>query len=114
MGAPVVHFEVIGEDGEKLQRFYRELFDWKVSADNPMSYGIVETGADEGINGGVGAGKESRGVTFYVQVEDLEGCLERAESLGGKTVMPPTEIPDMLTLAQFVDPEGNRIGLVRS
>lgn len=34
MGQPVVHFEVIGKDGEKLQSYYAELFDWNVNAEN--------------------------------------------------------------------------------
>ena len=29
MGQPVVHFEVVGKDGEKLQSYYAELFGWK-------------------------------------------------------------------------------------
>lgn len=34
--------------------------------------------------------------------------------MGGKTVVPVTEIPDMVTFAQFADPEGNVVGLVKS
>jgi predicted enzyme related to lactoylglutathione lyase len=29
MGQPVVHFEVIGKDGEKLRSYYSELFGWE-------------------------------------------------------------------------------------
>jgi predicted enzyme related to lactoylglutathione lyase len=46
-------------------------------------------------------------------VDDLAACLKKAESMGGKTVVPPTEIPDMVTFAQFQDPEGNIVGLVK-
>ena len=46
MGQAVVHFEVIGKDGEKLRRYYRELFGWTIDADNPMSYGFVQTGSE--------------------------------------------------------------------
>lgn len=42
MGQPVVHFEVVGKDGDKLQSFYSELFEWEINADNPMNYGTVE------------------------------------------------------------------------
>ncbi len=52
-------------------------------------------------------------MTFYAQVDDLQGYLDKAERLGGKTVLPPTEIPDTVTLAMFTDPEGNLIGLVK-
>jgi predicted enzyme related to lactoylglutathione lyase len=111
MGKPVVHFEVVGKDAKKLQQFYGDLFDWNMNADNPQSYGIVDNGGS-GINGGVGKSPDGNGhVTWYVQVEDINGCLEQAEQLGGKTVLPRTEM-DMVTLALLNDPEGNTIGLV--
>ena len=43
MGNPVVHFEVAGKDGPALQKFYGDLFDWKIDNSNPMGYGLVDT-----------------------------------------------------------------------
>ncbi|MEO8289399.1 MAG: VOC family protein [Gaiellaceae bacterium] len=112
MGNPVIHFEVVGKDGAKLQSFYGDLFDWKMKTDNPMNYGIVDNGG-EGINGGVGGTEQGDGhVTFYVQTDDIAKHLEKAESLGGKTVMPRTELGDMVTIGLFADPEGHVVGLV--
>ena len=59
MGQPVVHFEIIGKDGEKLKSYYSDLFGWEIDADNPMSYGIVQRDGNinadgAGIGGGVG------------------------------------------------------------
>ena len=121
MGQPVVHFEVVGKDGEKLQRYYAELFDWKVDSDNPMNYGMVAREDNEaadgnlGIGGGIGQGPEGYEghVTFYVAVPDVEAALQRAESLGGTRVMGPENIMDMVELGQFKDPEGNVIGVVK-
>ena len=31
MGRPIVHFEILGADGERLAAFYRALFDWTVT-----------------------------------------------------------------------------------
>ena len=121
MGQAVVHFEVVGKDGEKLQRYYAELFGWNVNADNPMQYGMVDakdntsmTG-DNGIGGGIGQGPDGYEghVTFYVAVPDVEEALQKAESLGGTRVMGPETIMDMVELGQFKDPEGNVIGLVK-
>jgi predicted enzyme related to lactoylglutathione lyase len=113
MSSPVVHFEVVGKDAAKLQEFYGNLFDWKINADNPVNYGIVDNGG-EGINGGVGQSPDGEGhVTWYVQVDDINGCLQEAESRGGKTVMPRTEM-EMVTMALLADPEGNVIGLVEA
>jgi hypothetical protein len=112
MGNPVVHWEITGRDAGKLHAFYRELFDWKINADNPINYGLVDTGGG-GINGGIDESKDRTRVTFYVQVDDLKKVLDKVEALGGKTLVPPTEIPNMVTFALFSDPDGNVIGLVK-
>ena len=113
MPNPVVHFDIAGKDAVALQAFYTDLFGWKIDADNPYNYGLVDTGDGEGINGGIGPGPEGTPyVSIFVQVDDLQAYLDKAESLGGKTLMPPMEIPNVVKLAVFTDPEGNRIGLV--
>jgi uncharacterized protein len=120
MGQPVVHFEVIGNDGEKLRSYYAELFDWEFDVDNPMNYGIVQrdgnTNADgAGIGGGVAGYEGMDGhVTFYVEVPDVEAALAKAESLGGTRIMGPDKIMDTIELGQFADPEGHMIGVVKS
>ena len=121
MGQPVVHFEVIGKDGPKLQSYYAELFGWEINADNPMKYGTVQregnTNADgAGIGGGVAAGPEGYDghVTFYVEVEDPEAALAKAEELGGARVFGPDEVMPGLVIGQFTDPEGHVIGIVKT
>ena len=115
MKNPVVHFEVVAKDGEAAQEFYSKLFDWELNTDNPMNYGIVATPESGGIGGGIGAAAEgmSGHVTFYVQVDDPQSYLDKAESLGGKTIMPPTDVPDDVTFALFADPQGNVVGVVK-
>lgn len=120
MGKPVVHFEVIGKDGAKLQSYYAQLFDWDVDASNPMGYGIVkgEDNPAEGmgsIGGGIATGPNGYEghVTFYVGVPDIEEALQKAEELGGERVMGPEKVMDQVELGQFKDPEGHLIGLVR-
>jgi predicted enzyme related to lactoylglutathione lyase len=89
MGQPVVHFEVVGKDGERLQGFYSDMFGWEIDSDNPMNYGIVSregnTNADGiGIGGGVASGQEGQSyVTIYVSVDDHEVGQQKAESHGG-------------------------------
>jgi predicted enzyme related to lactoylglutathione lyase len=117
MGAPVVHWEINASDAKKLHDFYSGLFGWQVDANNPMNYGLVNTGSKSGAQGGIGQKSEqspATNVTFYVEVEDLSEHLMKAETLGGKVVMPVTEIPDVVTMAMFADPEGNIIGLIKS
>ena len=113
MGNSVVHFEIIGKDGKKLQDFYSKLFDWKIDASNPMNYGLVEPSGN-GIGGGIGAGDGDGHVTIYVEVADLQAALTKAEGLGGKTTMPPMAVPGGPEIAMFADPEGHQIGLVKA
>lgn len=117
MSNPVVHWEILGQDAKGLQDFYAQLFDWQVTADNPWNYGLVDTRAGAGINGGIGGtveGMTGPCVRIFVQVDDLPGYLTRAESLGGKTIMPPTEVAGgAVTMALFADPAGNLTGLVK-
>jgi predicted enzyme related to lactoylglutathione lyase len=121
MGQPVVHFEVIGKDGEKLQSYYGDLFGWEFDTDNPMNYGVVTRDGNTnddgaGIGGGVAGGPEGYDghVTFYVEVPDVEASLAKAEELGGSRIMGPDEVMEGLTLGQFSDPEGHVIGVVKT
>jgi predicted enzyme related to lactoylglutathione lyase len=41
MGRPVLHFEIVGKDGEALRGFYGDLFDWKFDVDDQFGYGTV-------------------------------------------------------------------------
>jgi uncharacterized protein len=121
MGQPVVHFEVIGKDAERLQRYYSELFGWEIDTNNPVNYGIVaregNTNPDGiGIGGGIGAGPEGYGghSTFYVEVPDVEAALAKAESLGGSRMMGPEAVMEGVEIGLFNDPEGHVVGVVRS
>src|SRR5437867_8351258 len=109
----VVHFELNGPDPEGTARFYGELFGWHTEA-IPGDYVLVDPHAGGGINGGIGKAQGGQGyVLFYVGGEDIPALLDKAESLGAKTVVPVTVMPDVVTFAHFLDPQGNRVGLVQ-
>ena len=112
---PVVHVEILGVDAARLQRFYADLFGWPVTL-NPAGYGYVPVAPATPVRltGGIGASPQRQPlVVFYVKVDDPAAILKRAESLGGRIVMPPVDVPGGLTFARFADPEGNVIGIVR-
>jgi predicted enzyme related to lactoylglutathione lyase len=111
---PVVHFEITGADGPALQSFYRDLFDWKIDANNEWQYGMVETGGEGGINGGISGDQDgSARVSVYAEVDDLQAYLDKAERLGARVVMPVTDMGDF-AIALFTDPAGNVTGLVKN
>jgi uncharacterized protein len=116
MGQPVAFFEVISPDHERAQKFYGELFGWQVAADPAMGgYGLVDAGAGEdAIGGGIGPSSApgDAGVKIYVRVDDMEAFLDRAERLGGRRLVPPTDLPgEFGRFAIFTDPDGNQVGL---
>jgi predicted enzyme related to lactoylglutathione lyase len=115
MGQPVVHFEIVSNDAKRLQDFYTRLFGWKIDSNNPMNYGMVDTGGQGGINGGImqAQGGMPQYLTIYVQVDDLQAYLDKAAALGAKTVVPPTPIPDTGSFAMFSDPDGHMVGLFK-
>jgi predicted enzyme related to lactoylglutathione lyase len=121
MGQPVVHFEVMGKDAEKLQSYYSGLFGWEIEANNPMKYGVVQRDGNtnpkgEGIGGGVGGAPEGHDghVTFYVEVPDVEASLAKAESLGGTRMMGPEKVMEGIEIGLFSDPEGHMVGVVKA
>ena len=114
MANPFVHVELQTTDLKKARDFYAKLFDWNINdAGDGSVYGLVEVG-EKGIAGGIGASQDGAhgGFTFYVEAGDPAAFSGRAERLGGKTVVPPTKIPDFgLTFAFFADPDGHVVGL---
>jgi predicted enzyme related to lactoylglutathione lyase len=123
VGQPVVHFEIIGNDPQKLRDYYTGLFGWEFQTPSPVaqevsepgSYGFLNVVTSEdgtGIRGGVGGGPgyESHAV-FYVGVPNVEAALQRADSLGGIRVMGPATSPNGLVVGHFTDPEGTLIGV---
>jgi predicted enzyme related to lactoylglutathione lyase len=111
MGQPVVHFEIGCKDVAKAQQFYGKMFDWKFTPYGPAA--MVSTGQDTGIQGHINSlGHEPHNyLTVYVQVDDLQAYLDKAGKLGGKTLVPPTDVPGVGKFAWFADPEGTTVGL---
>lgn len=115
MGNPVVHWEIGSRDAARLQKFYADLFDWQVDADNAMNYGVMLTGGKDqgGIDGGIfnPPAECPPYLTMYVAVDDPAAHLKKAESLGATPIMGPMPIEGVGTIAMFKDPEGHMIGL---
>lgn len=113
MANAVVHFEIMGKDAPALRNFYKQAFDWEYDAvGGPADYALVR---NAGLGGGIGqcpAGEETH-VMFYVHVEDIGGALAKLQLLGAKSVDGPWPLPTGGQIAQFVDPQGQKIGLVQ-
>jgi len=109
---PVVHWEIQSQDPGRLHSFYSNVFGWKIDTNNPMNYGMVNSGGGGGIAGGIGGSQmpESR-VLVYAQVPSIDDALSRVSMHGGRTVLPRQDMGPVI-MALYEDPEGNLMGLV--
>jgi hypothetical protein len=114
MGAAVTWFEISTADPKAAWNFYADVFGWRLQEIEGMEYALVETGPEGAIGGGIGGATDGQQVVFYVEVDDPQAYLDRIEQAGGEIVVPVTEVLDMVTFAQFADPQGNVVGLVKA
>ncbi|HET7018262.1 MAG TPA: VOC family protein [Streptosporangiaceae bacterium] len=123
-GEAITWFEILGSDAIRTQQFYSELFGWTIDSAAFPGYVTAMTGADRGIQGGVGGGLEARWAIIYAAVRDLGKMLDRAVSLGGSRVNDQEVSAlklasrkalygssDDIQMAVIRDPAGNLLGL---
>jgi predicted enzyme related to lactoylglutathione lyase len=103
MPAPVVFFDIAGPEAEKLQSVYASVFGWSIGGNGAL------TGAGS-LNGTLRQDPAEK--ILYIAVPDIDAALEQIVAAGGQLNLPRTVIPDVVTFALFLDPAGNRMGLV--
>ncbi|SDG01028.1 hypothetical protein SAMN05421505_10191 [Sinosporangium album] len=107
-------FDVSTPDAIRTAEFYSSLFGWQVTTVDD-TYSLMSDARGNPV-GGIGlAGSDSpyTGTTTYFAVDDVATTLERVVSVGGTIVFGPVETP-MGKIGAFLDPDGNRIGVVGS
>ena len=110
----ILHIEFSSTNLAQSQAFYRALFGWKTQ---PWGADYALFTPPSGPGGGfnpVGGRCKPGDVIVYVSTDDIPGTLARVKALGGKVVLPETEIPDVGWYALFHDPSGNVVGLFKA
>lgn len=115
----VVHFEIPADDVERAQKFYGELFGWKIekiTGPSPMDYWLITRGAAEGEKPMLGGGMMKRmapqqQITIYIDVPSVDEYVEKVKKLGGQVCFPKMAVPAMGYFAVCLDPENNGFGL---
>jgi predicted enzyme related to lactoylglutathione lyase len=116
MANAFAHIELTTSDLGAAKKFYKGLFDWKLT-DLPMGTdGAIYTMVAPGK--GPGGGMQARPmpdapVTWlpYVEVADVKKTLAKAEKGGAKVVLPPMDIGKNGIIGVFVDPAGALLGV---
>lgn len=116
MAHEIVHWELMGPDGDALKGFYEGLFGWETEAVPGFDGYNLVAAEQAGIGGAVGKGSEDMPsyLTLYVQVDVVDEHLAKAEAAGAATVVSKTVVPGMVTFGLFSDPAGNVVGVVEA
>ncbi|MFA5110337.1 MAG: VOC family protein [Desulfobaccales bacterium] len=115
----VVHFEIPADDVERAQKFYGELFGWKIekfTGPTPMEYWSITTSAEPGEMGLLNGGMMKRQapqqqITMYIDVPSVDEYVDKVTKLGGKVCFPKTAVPAMGYFAVCLDLENNGFGI---
>ena len=114
MGNPFVHLELTTSDLGKAKDFYTKMFDWQLQeySGGGMPYLLINTGQEPG-GGMMALPMPGAPVAWgmYIAVDDLDAASAKLEKLGGKVLMPRTEVPDMGWFIIASDPQGATFGL---
>jgi predicted enzyme related to lactoylglutathione lyase len=112
-------FGIPSKDFERAVNFYQSILSSELKANEVggMKVAILPHNREEhGVGGAIyhGPGNEpaGHGTIVYLHADsDLATVLTKVEQYGGKIVMAKTPIGENGFIAQFLDSEGNRVGL---
>ncbi|MDH3712133.1 MAG: hypothetical protein OER04_19760 [Cyclobacteriaceae bacterium] len=112
MSKPVVHFEIGCDNLSQTAAFYRDVFDWSITPSGISA--VIDAGTEKGIPGHITElGHEPRKyINIYIETETIAEDLQVIESMGGKRLVGPIDLPDGRTFAWFQDVAGNTVGLI--
>jgi predicted enzyme related to lactoylglutathione lyase len=103
--APIVFFDIAGPDGSRLQRFYADVFGWRVASDGAFTATVTAP-----LPGTIR--QDPAETVIYFGVPDVTAALTKVQANGGTIQAPRFEVPGRVILGLFKDPAGNRVGLV--
>jgi predicted enzyme related to lactoylglutathione lyase len=109
-----VHFEIPADDPEKLGKFYKDLFGWKIEKyPGPMEYWMVETAPEgKGVNGGMMKRQmPQQQICVYFSVESVDQFAKKIKDLGGQIVFDKHAVPKMGYFAVALDPQHNAFAI---
>ena len=103
--------ELATTDVEGAKRFYTGLLGWTTEQApvEGVSYTLAKAGEERvaGIMSTVcGGGTVPPHWGIYITVDDVDATAAKADELGGKVLMPPTDIPNVGRFAALMDPQG--------
>ena len=110
MPCRVTHFEIYGDEPEKLAAFYGELLGWRIERAEGVDYWRIQIETPVEVS--------SAGITYrpafgpsgwmpFVEVESLDDAIAKARRLGGAIFKDKTAVPRTAWHSVIADPAGN-------
>ena len=112
--ASIIWFEIPADDPKRAQKFYKQLFGWKINAFPGMSdYWHIDTGgADASPDGGMLRRMHpGHTITNYVLVDSVTKAAAKVTKLGGSICKEKTAVPQMGYFVIYQDTEDNTFAL---
>jgi len=113
-------FELATKGVEKAEKFYKEVFGWnvKLGEGGGMVYREITNSGTPMPMGGMMELTPQHGPVpphwmIYFTVDDCDGDAQRATRLGGKTIVPPMDIPTVGRFAVLADPAGATFAIIK-
>jgi predicted enzyme related to lactoylglutathione lyase len=124
---PVTHFEMPYDSPDRVAKFYKDAFGWKMkNMGEQMGGYVLATTAESGtdgrpkkggtINGGYFAKKPdwpAQVPSVVIAVDDLVKAMDKVTAAGGRVLGEPMDIPGVGGYVSFEDTEGNRVSLLQ-
>lgn len=113
---PPVHGEFCWDelhtsDPKAAGGFYGEIVGWKFQAETRGGMHHLLRWGEKNRGGMVKTRDGAVRWLGYVKVDDVDALAKRSVSLGGKVVVPPTDLPKLGRLATILDPTGAELAL---
>lgn len=110
--------ELMTTDVAAAKDFYAKLFGWETEDMTMpgMTYTVVKAGG-QGVGGIMGMPKDApQGMPpmwgIYITVDDVDQTAKKAEELGGKLLVAPTDIPEVGRFCVIQDLQGAVISAI--
>ena len=113
MAGKTTHFEIYGDEPEKLATFYSALFDWRMERAEGLDYWRIHLDPTE--TSSVGGGltyrprADPKGWLQFVNVESVDDSIALAEEMGATVVRPKTAVPRTAWVAVLPIPPATRL-----
>jgi predicted enzyme related to lactoylglutathione lyase len=114
--------EVYTNNVDRAGKFYSEVLGWKLEPHDMGPMGVYTLFKADGVASSVGGmmsiTKDMQGMPpnwcAYLATNDVDASAKKVSALGGKIMVPPTDIPNIGRFAIVADPQGAAFALYKN